>query len=139
MHWHVRRYVFVVGGLFLAGCGSGPPREEVDNSRANLLGIHSAYSDYISAMRKPPRSLQDLEKTLEDDRGALEHRFHSPHDGKPYVVFWGIMIGANQPSPPVVLAHEQDGVDGNRWVIFTDATCKRMTQAEFDNTKKPAR
>lgn len=139
MSSHVQRWVLVIGVLLLAGCRSEPARQEVDNSKANLLGIHTAYCDYTAAMRKPPRSLQDLEKTLEEDRASFDQRFRSPHDGKPYVISWGITVGPKQPSPPVVLAHEQDGVDGTRWVLLTDATCTRMTQAEFAGAKKAAR
>lgn len=130
----------VLGGLLLAGCSSPAARPDVDTSMANLLGIHSAYADFIAATRKAPRAWPDLEKAYaEDDRAALDQRFRSPHDNKPYVVIWGIMLGLKQSVPPAVLAHEQDGVGGKRWVLLTDASCRLMTQEEFDKARKAAR
>lgn len=129
--------VFVAAVLLAGGCGSEPPRKDPDRSLANLLGVHTAYTDYVAAARKAPRSVKELESTSgEDNRAALDALFRSPHDGKPYVIVWGIMLGPNQPAPAVVLAHEEDGVNGERWVLMTDGTCKRLMREEFDKAKK---
>jgi hypothetical protein len=130
--------LFATAALLAGGCGGDPPRKDPDTSLANLLGIHTAYVDHVAATRRPPRTIQELEKaTAEDDRTALDALFRSPHDRKPYVIVWGILLGPNEPSPPVVLAHEEEGVNVERWVLMSDGTCRRMIAEEFEKAKKP--
>jgi hypothetical protein len=102
--------ILLLGGLLLGGCTSAPTRVEVDNSMANLLAIHTAYTDFVADSGKPPRTQKDLEWAFpEHSREALDELFRSPHDGQPYVIVWGIMLRPPQPAPPVVLAYEKDG------------------------------
>lgn len=126
----------------VTGCGkSGETKPIViDKSMTNLLAIHTAYTESIAASKKPPRNVEDLEKTLQEmDRPTLNKMFRSPHDRQPYVIIWGIMLNSDPSSTPTVLAYEKEGIGGTRYVLLTNGTCQTMTQAEFDQAPKAAR
>jgi hypothetical protein len=127
----------ILGGLFVVGCRSAPSRTQTNSAIANLKAIHVAYKQFITDTGRAPQNLQELAKSLpEYDQTSLDRLMRSPNDGQPYRMMWGLEVQSGQ---PVVLAHEQNGVDGSRYVLMTDGSCRLMTQAEFDQAARAQR
>lgn len=131
-------FLLFLAGLLLCGCSAPPPAQpKVDPAEENLRAIRGAYCDFIATTGRPPRSWDDLGTAFaEYDREALDRLLRSPHDGQPYVIVWGIMIDAANSGPPVVMAHERAGVNGSRFVLLGDGSCRRMSQADFDEAAR---
>jgi hypothetical protein len=81
------------------------------------MEIQSAYWQFTKEKRKPPAKEEDLMPLIPADRQATI--FKSPRDGKPYKIYWGTSVEATNFESPTVIAHEQDGADGKRYVLST--------------------
>lgn len=57
--------------------------------------------------------------------------FVSPRDGQPYVVHYGDVWGAAGPTASSVIAYEQQGVSGKRWVAWARGTVEEVDEARF--------
>ncbi len=124
--------------LILAGCQSGGP---VSNGRegqdANLRTIGIAYAEATRSLGHPPRNREELLPSLQT-HGDPKALLVSPVDGQPYVVLWEVDLEKGIPgsNEPVVLAYEQRGQSGNRFVL-TALGPVTMTPSEFHNANFP--
>ncbi len=132
----------ILGFLLLAGCS--PDSKLGDPSDTNLQQIYDAYVQCIQESDgRPPRNEKQLQKYLneEGDLGAI---FRSPHDGEPYVIFWGVPVDEEdedgddegEKHQAKILAHEKTGKEGSRWVLLTNGSVLKMSQEEFDRAPK---
>jgi hypothetical protein len=115
--------------LFLAGCGgggsSGPTEAEL-----HLKELARLYQQY---MGKHEGTGPDSEKEFKDyiqktepsrDVAAL---FVSPRDGKPYALRYKTSMRGGNP----VVAHEQVGVDGKRWLALGTGQLMEVDDGKF--------
>ncbi len=137
----------VLALIALPGCKSDPP--EVPVAETNLRAVFEAFRGYAQEAserpeefegREMPTSETDLHKYLkEQGYENPEEALKSPNDGQPYVIYWGIPLNEaddeDENNPQMVLAHEQHGVDGTRWVLFANGTVKRLSHADFEVAK----
>jgi hypothetical protein len=106
----------------------------------NLNQIGTAYDKATEKLGHPPQNLEQLKPFLKP-YGDPETILRSPHDGLPYVILWGKnpRQAAFHTMPPPILAHEQQGVNGKRYVL-TVMGVMPMTDEEFaqvNGTKHP--
>jgi hypothetical protein len=123
----VCRYQFALAGvglslgcLVLMGCSSGttPVVKPAPASYTHLRIIGDAYLQATKALERPPQSVEDLMPFLKK-HGDPAEILRSPDDGENYKILWGVDIlnlqteGGRYP----VLAYEQQGKDGKRYVL----------------------
>jgi hypothetical protein len=127
-------------GCFLAccwgaGCGPGKPVEvSSPASYQNLKSISLAYFDATAKLGRPPGNLNDLMPFLKK-QGDPAVLLRSPDDGKDYTILWGVDVRAAKPPYPV-LAYEQEGKDGKRFVL-EGRNVARVTNDEFKKAPFP--
>jgi hypothetical protein len=134
MRFHLMRAVVVFGcsTLLLAGCSSSDNYEE-EPVKAHLRQINKAYSMVLGYNNRPPKDMDELKTVMNDlhrlDMGApVEEALVSPRDKKPYVI---IMNADGSDPPEAILAYEQDGVDGSRWVVTMVSDINLLSEEEF--------
>jgi len=102
---------------FLGGCGGGPTVVKVPSSMQHLKKISAAYIEATKNLGKPPNNLEELKPFLEK-LGDLDTILRSPDDGQEYKIFWGVDYNnAKTDKGYLVLAYEQEGKDGKRYVL----------------------
>src|SRR5262249_53852929 len=120
----------VVGGLGPAGCSSGPAKPE-DPSMRNLRKIAQAYELANEMRGRPPRGGEELRGFLKElgEKGDSDQILRSPRDGQPYVIIFGATLDVA--APATVLAYEQHGAGGTRYVLTVARDVKQMGEDEF--------
>ena len=122
--------------VLLAGCEkSAEVVKQEGNSVDNLMEIQAAYQKFIQTKRKPPASQEDIMQFIAADRQATV--FTSPRDGKPYKIYWGASLSEQIVANPTIIAHEQDGDDGLRYVMSTMGVMA-ISDREFKTSSFPA-
>ena len=117
--------------VLAAGCTSKayvPKGDEAEHLRQLAVG----YMRYVTENKgKSPTSERQFKQFLGSlgyDRAKIEGLFVSPRDAKPYVVAYNVpLTGATA----VVVAHEQDGVDGTRYIAFDFGGVEMADEARF--------
>jgi hypothetical protein len=117
-----------------AGCSSSTSRPPVKlEETANLSQIARAYDLATERLGHPPADANQLKPFLaEVSGGDPDTVLVSPHDGQPYVIIWGVQFrkAPIQVMPPPILAYEQKGVAGKRYVLTTMGVLP-MTDSDF--------
>lgn len=120
----------------LVGCGGEGARERPEGE-APLKQFAVLYGHYLASHRgKPPRDAAQLKafaKTVDVKKFGvedLERAFVSPRDGQPYVVV-AQTAGVPDPSRPAVIAHEQTGKGGRRFVAFSTTAVEEVDDTRF--------
>ena len=72
-----------------------------------------------------PSQLTALQRT------DVESLFVSPRDGQPYVVRYGLKFGGPSPGGSPVVAYEQTGVGGYRYVAFAVGGAEQVDEKRF--------
>lgn len=129
--------LFLLGAiswLSLTGCSSKPPPPAEDPGLVRLRTVGLAYRIHFFHYNRPPRTEQDLRRTFTElgVQGAepdLEQQLRSPRDGQPYVVIYGVPLDSDMRS--TVLAYEQEGSGGSRYIFTQSGDMKLLTDAEF--------
>ena len=98
----------------------------------------AGFSRNIAAVRPPTRrsskstfkSLSPAELTSFgiDDSNRI---FTSDRDGKPYVIIYGQPHGPPGPGGAPVIAYEQEGKEGKRWVASALGAVEEIDEARF--------
>lgn len=116
----------------LAGCAADKPSDD-ELVKANLIQIAKAYLMVLSYNRKGLRDMDELRSAVNDlhrlQMGAPpEEALVSPRDKQPLV----IILGADSSDRgDAILAYEQQGLDGNRWIVTMGADLKQLRDEEF--------
>lgn len=122
--------------LSVAGCFGPEPAAE-DDTTIDLRQIARAYEVHISGTKRPPKQMSDLEQIIADLHAAGLNDapadvLNSSRDGKPYVVIMGVNLDETAGSQDV-LAYEQTGSEGKRYVITVSRDVRVLTEEEFKN------
>ncbi len=121
------------------GCGGGsPPQPPVESSLQKLAVI---YGQYLGSHRgQAPVNEQELREFLETMSESERQKqgitdiskfFQSPRDGQPYVVRYGVQLGAPGPDGAPWVAHEKTGQAGKRFIAFSTGQMDEVDEAKF--------
>jgi hypothetical protein len=113
-----------------------PAVKQEDTGNLSTIGL--AYNRATDKLGRPPKDLEELKPHLKD-LGDPDAVLRSPHDGLLYVILFGRDIRNVHEMPPPIIAYEQQGASGMRYVLTTMGI-RPMTDAEFqkaDLTTKP--
>jgi hypothetical protein len=116
----------IIGLLALVGCGDGGERTAND-----LRQIGLAYHGYCDAQRKGPASEKDLAPYYENSErlsGALR-------SGR-YVFLWGVSVMDLGKRTYVVIGYEKDVPTSGGYVLFANASVRKMSAQEFQSAAK---
>lgn len=123
-----------------AGCQRQTGRE-LEPVEANVKNIAIFYGRYTSQNRgRTPPDKEALKKFIASHPAAelaalkitdVEQLFVSPRDKQPYVVCYGAKLPPPGPSGSPVVAHEKDGVEGRRFVAFSNGGVDELDDARF--------
>ncbi len=128
---------WIVGSV-LPGCSSSTPVKN-PASQDNLMKIGTAYVRFNEQYRRGPSSAEELLPFLKEVGDPAE-LLRSPDDHEPYVVCWGVDLRTPPTGSPEfsVLAYEQRGSGGQRFVMSTSRWVGRKSDAEFRKLAFPS-
>jgi hypothetical protein len=119
--------------LFAAGCGSDPVKYDETTLKAadQFRKVAVAYNQAAGRKKGGITSAADLKPFLKE-HGDPDALLVSPLDGKPIVV----VPGLNPTAAPVgdeqmIVAYEQDGVNGKRMTVDVRGTVVIVTADDF--------
>ncbi len=123
------------------GC-SGPSRKAREITESNLKPLAILYGQFLSQHRgQPPKneaefrgfvkSLNPAQLAAMTANREVDSLFISPRDQKPYVVVYGKAKGPAGPGGAPVIAYEQEGKDGRRFVASTMGAIEEVDDATF--------
>ncbi|MGI8981149.1 MAG: hypothetical protein ACR2FY_18130 [Pirellulaceae bacterium] len=134
----------------VAGClGCGTPGEsnrEREDSGLKPLAIF--YGRFVPQHQgKPPKDEAEFKAYLKEPQNAeelketfniadIEAMFISSRDKKPYIVIYGPTSGEGPAGAPVV-AYEQIGLEGKRFVASTMGAVEEVDEARFKQMLAP--
>ena len=116
----------------LPGCQAKSDMFEEEPIKANLRQINKTYWTHLGYHGTPPKP-EDLRNDVEGlhalDMGRpADEAMVSPRDNQPFVIIYG----ADDTTPKnAILAYEQQGAGGTRWVVTMDQDIKELTDDEF--------
>lgn len=126
----------MVGAL---GCGSNA--RKVSQETSNLKPLMVFYGQFAAQHRGQPPANEEEFKTYVKSQApsALESLgvkdpeslFVSSRDNKPYIIIYGPASGPPGPGGQPVIAYEQQGVGGNRYVASTLGAVEEVDEAKF--------
>jgi len=131
----------VVGTACLATSGCGSHKESLARATSGLKKLALVYGRFLSQSRgQPPASEAEFKKFAQSLRPAdlkafgiddIEQVFISERDEKPYVVIYGKPQGPPGPGGSPVIAYEQEGKAGKRWVASVVGAVEEVDEARF--------
>ena len=118
---------------FLIGCAPTP--QKIDPTRDRLARISSAY---LRACQQgtPPTKQEELTPLLKATEPPAD-TFLSERDHQPFVIVWNVNALAPQDRIPI-LAYEQQGREGKRFVVDTMQNVREIAANEFAQLPFPA-
>lgn len=128
--------VVALGGVVLVGCGKSAKEKETES---NLKHLALLYGRYIAAHQgRPPRGEREFKqfihklddntlRSLNLERAALDKLFESERDGEPYVIRYGVPLGAPGPQGAPVIGYEQAGKGGKRYVAYATGQVEEIS------------
>ncbi|MBN2295940.1 MAG: hypothetical protein JXM70_26145 [Pirellulales bacterium] len=131
LSWMWRCLFCLVTCVSFSGCGSEayvPSGKEAEHLRQ--LAVNYMQFITMNNGQSPPSEaiFKQFIVRRGHDRAKLEEMFVSPRDSKPYVVAYNVPITG---SSAVIIAYEQDGVDGTRYVAFDDGGVEIADEERF--------
>lgn len=133
----------VVGWLGWMGCGGGS-RESLQREQSTLKPLAILYGQYIGQHRgQPPPNEEAFRKFIEAQPpemlkslnvSSVDELFVSSRDGKPYKILYGEAAKKGPPGGPAgspVIAYEQEGQGGRRWVASSMGAIEEVDEARF--------
>ena len=140
----------VVALACLAASGCGSQSKSLPREQSGLKKIAVLYGRFLSQHRGQPPANEaefkkfvhalppgDLESFGVDDSDRI---FISSRDEKPYIIIYGPPKGPPGPGGSPVIAYEQEGKDGKRWVASDLGAIEEVDDARFQQlipTVKP--
>jgi hypothetical protein len=144
MTFSVSRRIAVLGVLcimFAVAAGCGSHQKSLTRQQSGLKKLALVYGRFLSQHQgKPPaneaefkayvKALRpsDLKAFGVDDPSKI---FVSDRDNKPYVVVYGKPKGPPGPGGAAVIAYEQEGKEGMRWVASSSGAVEEVDAARF--------
>jgi len=126
---------------FLVGCGSH--QANLEQEQSSLKPLATLYGRFIGQHGgQPPADEAQFKEFINSggkdlldtfNVGGADELFVSSRDGKPYVVLYGPEATKGPPGPagsPVV-AYEQEGVGGKRFVASSMGAVEEVDEARF--------
>ena len=128
-----------LAALAAAGCGQPevkPLSEDEMVAVRHFQRIGAAYNRAYQAKRKPPASANDLRPYLKPEPGEPDPLV-SPRDGQPVVVVFGLAPDVRPASDDeqMIVAYEQQGVNGRRMMVDVRGMVHTVTDKEFAQIK----
>jgi hypothetical protein len=125
--------LMLVGAMItpaLSGCSSKTPPKREDTAAINLRKIVQGYDLAEDRLHRGPRDEEELKRYLAQTDMTIdpEQVMRSPRDGQPYIVIYGARL---DPYGRDILAYEQEGADGSRYVITLSRDVRLLTADEF--------
>jgi hypothetical protein len=120
--------------LLISGCSSGKSNSngEMNQYEQAISILGRAYRDASLGLRRGPANVNELKPYLKK-YGDPDKSLVSPNDGQPYQIVWGLMPG--RPSRSLmehpILAYEQTGKNGKRYVLDPMLKVRHLTEKEF--------
>lgn len=133
------RNVILLGVILAAGCSSAKDAEVVTPdgtaTQGRLTAIAWLYGLHVELKQRSPANYEELRVFAETlpaahggPSGLAEPYLISPRDKKPLVIRYGLKPGLDGQ----VLAHEQEGVNGRRFVVLGgSARVEQVDDARF--------
>jgi hypothetical protein len=113
----------------MAGCTRAPaPRIDPTNQRLAVLS--GAYLAACRDLGRPVRSFEELKPFFPATTGDVEAQWKSDRDGRRFVVLWGYDPRGPQ-EKTWVIAHEEVGVNGKRYVADIMQSVVEVPDADF--------
>jgi hypothetical protein len=135
--WIVGALCLALNCLALTGCDEGEPSA----TETQLHHLATVYLNYVAATGTPPAAEQMLvkqmanlapfvaaENPLPGDGKSLP--FRSQRDGAPFVVRYGQGISLAEGQAAPVIAYEQQGADGTRYVAYANGKVECLSDDE---------
>jgi hypothetical protein len=126
--------------LLVSGCG-GTRTASQKTEQSTLKPLAVFYGRYISShMGQPPPNEEEFKKFVsslpaEDLKGfnltSADQVFVSDRDKQPYKVIYGVPSGPPGPAGAPVIAYEQQGVGGKRFVASNLGAVEEVDEAKF--------
>lgn len=126
----------------VAGCG-GQGRSNQAQEESPLKPVAKFYGEYTSQHQgKPPVDEAEFKAYLKDPKivDRLKEEFKvtdidklliSPRDNKPYFIYYGAISKHSGPGGAPVVAYEQEGAGGKRFVASGLPAVAEVDDAEF--------
>ncbi len=130
----------VVALMAIAGCSNGPRivEAELPETKARLMEIARAYSDFTMKNRRPPQNVAELKQSLTSENP--DETLNSPRDGQPFVICYDVNLNnvdwASSGTEPVMV-YEREGEDGRRWVVCPPGMILEMNDETFRSASFP--
>jgi hypothetical protein len=126
----------------ILGCGGGARRQAQELSQSNLRPLGILYGQYISQHRgQAPKNETEFRAFIKSLKPAqlaavagsrdADSLFVSTRDQKPYVVIYGKAQGPPGPAGSPVVAYEQEGRGGKRFVGNSLGAVEELDEATF--------
>ncbi len=122
-----------------SGCESSRDRQQLEQSNLKPLAVF--YGQFTGQHQgRPPANeaeFKEFVRSLPSEQLAgfnvtdPESLFVSPRDGKPYVVVYGPTEGSSKLAGASVIAYEQVGARGTRYVANSMGEVKEVDEAGF--------
>ena len=135
--------LFCASMLLSLGCG-GTEYGEIHPENSNLKPLMIVYGRFIPQHRgRPPKSIEELKKFANKsvdqefltswDLAAADDMFISKRDNKPFVIAFKGEESGRPPGPAdePVIAYEQEGADGNRFVASSIGAVEQVDEETF--------
>jgi hypothetical protein len=119
------------------GCSGGPVDHPRDPAQERLARIGRAYLAACKRLDRAPKDISELKPELKDEPDDV---LRSPTDRSEFVITWGVDFRKLQPRPGdpfTVVAYEQTGADGERYVLRIPFSVVLMTNDEFAKASFP--
>jgi hypothetical protein len=128
-----------VGAFLFSGCGSHEAKVESESS--NLKPLMVLYGQFVGQHRgQPPADEAEFKQHIQSAGQATlnsfgvsdgESLFISPRDHKPYVLLYGSVSGPLGPGGQPVVAYEQEGVGGKRYIATPLGAVEEVSDERF--------
>jgi hypothetical protein len=123
----------------MGGCGSR--QKSLAREQSGLKRVAILYGRFLSQHRgQPPANEAEFQKYVKSlppaDLASFgiedsKRLFISNRDDKPYIIIYGEPKGPPGPGGAPVIAYEQEGKDGKRWVASSLGAVEEVDEARF--------
>jgi hypothetical protein len=118
----------LVAGVVSAGCAPKPVIILTPKATHNIHYVVTGYVEAEARLGHPPKNAEELKPFLKIF-GDPDEVLVSPNDGLPFVVRYGTKVGGVGGFP--IVAYEQKGQDGKRYVANTQVRVWQVTDDEL--------